>query len=875
MENKGYVLDKNSIKTKQRIRQYDLEELQFMTTCQLREICRKEKLIQGILNPLDKEEIIRIIMHELGNKKQDLIKDWQTEGWDRLQKLFKNVRIEPRADKDLEIASKISCYEGLELSYYDEITISYYKELEGTNAFLLNSEKEICGIFYFSAKESDKNRLYLMKYENLPCAESVRNDYSLYCFGQLESDLLYRIYYNEEENFPEHLKAYKLSIMEFEVKKPSELLMPMAIDFGSTNTTAGIYLDSAFLEGKDNENYLKGMGQETIQYTTFYEKTPKGIIERNMLPSVVGIVAAEQGNPQFVFGYDAVRLTNVSYVDEGFCVFYDIKRWIGDYDKKEEITDREGRKAYIKRKDILRGFFQYVINQTANRFKCSINKVHISCPVKQKLLFRKLFKDILPEYYMEIDESVDEGAAVLYNTISSLIENHNYKENYSYEALMIDCGGGTTDLCASRFSISDKRIAYEVKIETAYENGDTDFGGNNLTFRIMQLLKIMLTIKCGQGKSEKIQEIIQSLDMDIFRFIDKYSTTELYRKLDTEYEETEKIIPTRFKDYIANSKNEYYKVKNNFYYLFFLAEEIKKRFYDKIGTLKVKVSTEEPEEKDVEWIRADKWKISLWEEGEIITLKEFPALEFDLYTVELVLKGDIYGIIRKFMEPLYRDGRINRFSFIRLTGQSCKINIFRSALKEFIPGKRIQFKKRNRESGDDAGLKMMCVDGALKYMRDKKFGYADVMIHSQEPILPYTISAYTHNGQEVELVNGFIKEDATKSISRNLENVTLQLFLKDTDGTVRYSFHYDCRQERFRVKTCEQIAEIYGNHIQQKDMDSIVDNEIKFFLWKNCEEWGYIIVPVYRKDEDLYLGQDKFYSFENEGWVKNFFDGTR
>ena len=41
----------------------------------------------------------------------------------------------------------------------------------------------------------------------------------------------------------------------------------------------------------------------------------------------------------------------------------------------------------------------------------------------------------------------------------------------------------------------------------------------------------------------------------------------------------------------------------------------------------------------------------------------------------------------KFMEELYQSGRIQDFSFIKLTGQSCKIDLFKDALKEFVPGK--------------------------------------------------------------------------------------------------------------------------------------------------------------------------------------------
>ena len=78
---------------------------------------------------------------------------------------------------------------------------------------------------------------------------------------------------------------------------------------------------------------------------------------------------------------------------------------------------------------------------------------------------------------------LDEGMAVLYNTISNMLEQDTLEENEEYEALIIDCGGGTTDLCSYRFRIQDRRAAYKIYMETTYENGDTDFGGNNIENR--------------------------------------------------------------------------------------------------------------------------------------------------------------------------------------------------------------------------------------------------------------------------------------------------------------------------------------------------------------------------------------------------------
>lgn len=864
----GYILNKEGIKKEENKKLYRQAALELMTTHQLREICRQEKIIQGIINPMDKEELINVIMRYRGTREELLIQSENKEGRERLTQLLAQKRINLKQDKSLHIPSKIIVYEGLAMDENDRIHIPFHSEFQDTNALLVSGGRKICSIFSLKKGRDGEECLYVVKSEEISCQEADIKDYDLYCFGQQDSDRIFSIYYGLNDEMLKELTAYRIPLMDVEVRRPIELKMPLVIDFGSTNTTAGVYLDSLYFEDAKGAPFTEKLKKNAIQYTTFEDG-------RKLMPSVAGVKTVREGKPQFLFGQSAVDMSNACYVDEGFSIFYDMKRWITDYEKEEEITDREGRRTFLSRKEIIKAFFENIIRVTENRFKCQVRQIHVSCPVKQKFLFQKLFHEILPEYILPEEEMLDEGVAVLYNTISGMLESKSVEPSRIYQALIIDCGGGTTDLCACHFSVRDDRVAYHIKIDTAYENGDTDFGGNNLTYRIMQYIKILLVEKLGLPLPVNAKDILQELDMDIYRYVDAHGTGKLYHTLEDAYEAAETWIPTRFKDYERQSRDAYFKVKNNFYLLFFLAEQVKKHFYEQADVLRVGITFEKKPETDVSWIQADKWKLSVKRGNEFQIMKVFPEMILNLYEIELILKGEIYDIIRKFMEPLYLEDKIRDFSFIKLTGQSCKIDLFREALKEFIPGRMIQFKRRSREAAGDIDLKMSCVDGALKFMRDKRLGYAEIELHSDKPILPYTVSAFTHNGREVELVNGFLREDETRYVSRNLEDVTLQLFLKDTEGKVRYHFHFDCQPESFKETTYEDIQKIYGCHILQKETDSIVNREIRFFAWKRCEDWGYVIVPVYRKDEKLYLGAEQFYPFEHEGWIWNFFDGEK
>ncbi|ANU48245.1 hypothetical protein ADH76_11595 [Enterocloster clostridioformis] len=117
--------------------------------------------------------------------------------------------------------------------------------------------------------------------------------------------------------------------MDFEVKKPIPLSIPMVMDFGATNTTAGVYLDKLYFEKIRFHDGKRGLRLNDTNYTPFYDVTVNWQ-ETTLLPSVVEVLSLEFGESEFLFGYEVLRLTDSSSIDEGFWVFYDIKCWIDD-----------------------------------------------------------------------------------------------------------------------------------------------------------------------------------------------------------------------------------------------------------------------------------------------------------------------------------------------------------------------------------------------------------------------------------------------------------------------------------------------------------------------------------------------------------------
>jgi len=873
MDNYTYTLKQDKANN-EKLTYYRREELELMTTFQLRDICWRERIINGMQAPLDQDELIRQILRFRGRKDNLFIEKGNREGVKRLEKLLgtANLYSLPRTIKG---CAKLVVYNGIAVTHLDGFTIGHEQEIADTNALLV-SGGQICAIFQVRRLNDSDDRLYLTKSAELPCREATVKSYQLYCMDRAQSDWIYHLYETDYGTLPEHLNFYMVPVMDFQVRELQEINMPLAIDFGTTNTTAGTYLDSGYLDRLEGDPVRTQLRENDVNYVTWLNEEEGGR-EVPVLPSVVGVTGIQGDRIQYVFGFQADRLFRMSYIDEGFCVFYDIKRWISDPEKEEELVDRQGHRCFVKRKAIIKAFLEYIISCATQRFKCRFRSLHISAPVKQKQLFVKLYKEILPEYVIEEDDMLDEGVAVLYNSISEIIAQKRYHNHEELRALIIDCGGGTTDLSSCRFAITNQRVSYTIQIATAYENGNTDFGGNNLTYRIMEFLKVMLVWQLGEAEGVmrmRPEEIVERLGSDIFRSVDQEGAQAVYRLLDEEYRKAEAVIPTRFKDYEHRSNSDYFAVKNNFYFLFKLAEQVKATFFGAEDILRIAVSSAPISEIATVCILADRFKLSVYTEGNLQMLKDIPTVYISISQINKLLQGDIYSVIKQFIELPYENGELQEYSIMRLTGQSCKIGLFREALKEFIPGKIIESSRRRQEL-EEYGLKLMCLEGAIKYLKDKKFGYADVQIVHEQPAFPYVVTAFTHTGDERILIQSLDRNQTWGYISRVITDLTIQFYLKDVTNQVRYKYNCSFDPARFKPAEAETIVAKYQGRIVQDDVDSIVNKELRSFVLADEKRWGFLVVPILRKDERLMLGEEQFFLFETENWLTNFFDGTK
>ncbi|MBW6409693.1 molecular chaperone [Clostridium weizhouense] len=861
-------------------KRYKEKDLILMTTFQLREICNKEKLIKSIINPLDKEELIKLIMKYRGEKDSRLINNYVEGGIERIERFIKRSSKREIQSNIIDYSGKIVIYKDLSLEIYDEYELKGNKELEEGNVLLIDNSFNVSTVLNIKkVKKHNEYKYFLVKGKDVFIQENESKFYNLMFLPQKESELLYDIYENKVDFKNYDLEYSSVPILQLEIKELEETTMPLAIDFGTSNTTAGIYIDKEVFQGL-NDNLIRNLEyyeDDKVKLVKLLDTTKKDYKITPLIPSVVGVkyINENEDTIKYIFGYDALFASKKRYVDDSLTVFYDIKRWISNFEKSEKVIDIHGKTTLIKRKDIIKAYLEYVISLANQRFKCKFKNIYISCPSKQKYKFHKLFEEVLSSYNVDSKNMLEESVAVLYNTISDFIYRDKYSSGDEYKALIIDCGGGTTDLSGCSFSIRDNRVSYKIDIETSYENGDTDFGGNNLTFRILQFIKILMANALVRDNYLEIKKaIVDEFRIDIFRNIDKYGISQLYEDLNSEYEKAEEIIPTKFKLYETRNKEDYCKVRNNYYFLFNLAEEIKKIFFSNPELIKITLSPNEVKENleliDNAQIIYDKWKLSYIKDEKLQIIKEAPILTLTTYEISTLIKGDVYNIIKKFLETLYKNDELYEYSLIKLTGQSCKVDIFKDALKEFIPGRIIEINKSKKDTSEDYDLKLACIKGALKYLYSKNFGYADIQIQNNIPTLPYTLTAFTHKGDEITLIKN--KEIKRGFVSRFMDRVILKLYLKDSGNNVKYEYDYKFSNEELENTDAVSIMENYPN-ISQHETDNIENDEIKFFVWAEEELWGFYVLAILRKEHELYISKEKFFYFENDKWEKNFFDG--
>lgn len=866
-------------------RTYTREELMEMTVIKLRNICFEEKLVKGVWHTLDREGLINIILKYRSAATSYLIRESGKNGFQKVATAVKKYLFTQLPDNGkIRIPAKISLYWELGLDQRDQYKVSADIHLDESNVLLVNDENELCGIFNLVREAGQTDLFYLVAAkDNLKVQRSNNRHYSLLFFRKDDSEYLYQTYYRDKVMPPANLFYYKIPINDLEIRDLEPTGIVLAIDFGTSNTTAGVFLTHNYVANPCyNDILTERIKLNEINFVQFTDTTDRDGRMSEVLPTVIYVADCSDPDPdkiQYRFGYDAKQLIKKNDYTSEASIFQGIKRWVNNYTAIEEVNDDRGNVRQVQRVKLIRAYLLHIIETAEHQFKCRFQKIHISSPVKLKQQSLAMFREALEEYRVEDQDALDEGLAVLYNTIANQIEKSKFSDGEEYQALIIDCGGGTTDLSSCRFRITEGFMSYKIDLHMTFENGDTNFGGNNITYRILQFMKIVLAHYYRNKRDIiDIDDLIEIPGDDIFRYVDNLGVGKVYEKFEQSYEEAEAVIPTRFKEFESQAREEYQRVKNNYHFLWEIADNMKKEFFQRTNILRNRFdySGGEGRDSDLHVTPLNKWCLSLLENGAFRYEYNFPEVVFNIKEINKLIKADIYDLVRKFLEKFYESRELQNYSIIKLTGQSCRIDAFREALKEFVPGKSIEFKQRKEGDEHTPDLKLACLRGALSFINAKTVGQIEATIHNDIAVLPYTVSALTYNKEEKILLYSLEKANQSKGfISRPLAIQDVIFYLKSHDGVLRREYTCPNDFNAYKPTTPEAVMATYPGKIVQEDTDTIRDGEARFFLIAQDDCWGFDVVPIARKDGRLYMADKQYYAFEDDLSEVDFFDGLK
>ena len=583
----------------------------------------------------------------------------------------------------------------------------------------------------------------------------------------------------------ENEKAFYAIECEIGFRKLEDAKRTLCIDFGTSNTTAGSY---GIIDEQANQ-------PEFVEFPDVTCGTTK-----RMIPTLVYVESCEDGHPiRYAFGYEAKKCIQVDHFESKATVFHEIKSWMNDLDREEEIFDAQGNNRMVRREDVIKAYLGHVISLSEQHFHKRFKSLHFSAPVKLKDSFLSKMRQMFPKDagYLVLDDnsSLDEGIAIVYNHISKRIKD--MRDGESETVFVIDCGGGTTDLARCEYSQTAASIGEGKKIltvKTSFENGDSAFGGNNITYRILQLLKIKIDACLQQKTNPDMLKIISDNEIDIMTKLDDGAEdkkifdakNKLYKDFMAAYEAAEEHIPTCYSQAKFNDDRRY--MRRNYNYLWKMAESIKIEFYKSSSTVAVNFNDEKDrniciggQEDYYLYTRRD------WNSQMEKKLAPLENIRITIKEISRIICPDIYALLSILLGE-YDNKTLQEVDYYKLSGQSCNITLFHDLMKEFVPGRNI---RRNSNSITDEDrtleLKMSCLEGSIRYLMAKEFSQIKPNIEMAAPKMLYNIYEDAGDSKEQLVLNS----EKSHLLRNFISGRRVHFIVRDAYGQKKNSVFYN------------------------------------------------------------------------------------
>ena len=840
------------------MRRYTRQELESMDIATLRAICRDLKIkTESITIYDDKNMLIQMIYKYRGAIAERYIDEWNDEKVRRLEKAIAE-KGEAQHSFSVEIPAYFQIYRGIE-SLNDrghEHKVYSEADIDRTSAVLIDQRGDIQAFLNIS-KRNARNTYYLQLWPqmlNKNIKPGIYKNFRILFFpGDFERVLrIYNLKYEAAMRFPYIAKPIQEVVVE-EIMETDDVLV---IDYGTSNTTAGTYVD-------DRINHIWFYSDETCLYdpdTITRHAECRECGRCALCPSIISVEECEGETVALLYGHEAKDRMPMARNS----IFFDTKRWVNDYYEIVDIKDLNGNTSTIRRSEIIERFIRFIIHTAEQQNKVRYKNICFISPVKQKAMSIYMYKDILRGYNVEERDSIDEAVAVVYSSVAPLVKDLKYEDGYERSVLLIDCGGSTSDMVNCNYVINHQKKRSNIDMNVGYANGDTNFGGNNLTYRIMQYLKIKLEHYYRKKEMLEIDDLLNVSFHDVFDFVDNYGITKTYEDFEEAYRIAGNFIPTNYSDYINDAETVYFNVRGNFYFLWNLAERIKIDLYS--STSAFEFSFEQLKASNSQYVLSVRN-----ERGIYSSYTQCPPIRVLRDEINLLLKPEIYNLLKKFIEPYYIDESINDITDIMLSGQTTKIDLFRDVLKEYIAGH-----KARAPFEQSYVKKLKCIKGAVAYHGAKALGRIRASLEYSPAIVPYylTVETFDEEKEKTLITQGQVLSSIYSYIDRTYETKIIVFNLKDHDREILQVLKFDVNVRGYKETNYRELLQ---NHswLKQGDIDRIEDGEVRLFIYSNDESWGFKWIGIANNYEVLFCGEEKFVPFESTSWEVNFFNGKR
>lgn len=867
-------LKKNPIR-----RLYTREELEAFELPRLREICRAENIKPPTIEILQRrEELAALLYRYLGIVKKPGIAVYTREGCKRLEDAF--ARAASAQMGGIEVPARLELFQG-QTSFNDKEApyLAVTGQELGLYAFLADEMQEIQAVLMLDQVNTGRYQMRLDRERMSPEIPAGRfHQWELLFLEPAYAEEAVRCYQGKERK-KSMLSHIRVPISEVWVKEVPQSSEPLIIDYGTSYTTAGTCFQFKQANTVTGEQTFSPTDAAAVGGRISFPavldcewRQQGGCPGCGLSPSVLAVKDCSDGileHMTFLYGEEAVQEEK----NRGFMarnsIFYDMKRWVGRYRERIQVADLEGNTCEVERLFLIRAFLLYIIDRAQQQNRVKYPKLCFTCPVKQKALSLRMYQEALPEYEVLTENITDEAVAVAYHFLEQGIRGLDYDDGAAKKMLILDCGGGTSDMVNCNYRITNEGITSRLELHVTYAHGDTNFGGNHLTWRVMQYLKIRLAESVLRREPAGMDVLFPGILSQLYETVDQEGVEKAYEAFSEVYRKTEALIPTCFDFYRNQPEHAFLKVRSNYYFLWNLAEAVKKKLYFQPGVCRVALR---PLFSDfaVYGCFEDFHLFLRREKGGWETRTLCPELVIEKEEVNLLLKPDIYGFLKNFIEPWYESGRLMDIDRIILSGQSSKIELFREVMKEYVAGRKA---KTGGESGCER--KFLCMDGAIAYQQDRRTGRIRTELSYEPARAPYSLTAedYEMGGRQKTLLEkGTPMGEVYGFLSRPTGTEEILFHLKDgmekEVSCIPYSIQTEGRGENGYGELLSEYP-----FIRQEDLDSMRNGELRLFIYGDCENWGFSVLEIAREENRLYTCPPGFVPFEPGAWETDFFDG--